>query len=137
MKYTKDGKTVNIPDAELRRLQKTLDLTVAEAVEVYLSDEGIEVDEEVTELTAKAKTAGAGAKALGERKERKAPVRKPDELKRTLIAALAEFLETNELCAPEGTPVGVEITNIERMIAFEVGDEKFEVTLTKKRAPKK
>lgn len=136
MKHTLDnGKTVNIPDAAIEKYKATLGLDTAEAIELYLSDEGIEVDETVVELTDKAKAAGTGAKAQGEKKERKAPVRKPDELKRALIEALLTSVQCFD--ETDGIDVAnVTITNIERMIAFEVGDEKFELTLTKKRKPK-
>jgi hypothetical protein len=127
-----DGRTVNIPDVYIQTNMKNLGLTSAECVEMYLSDEGIKVAPEVLELTAKAKAAGTGAKATGERKERKAPVRKPDEVKRSIIAALASFLDQ-----PEYGTSNVEVTNIERMIAFELGGDKYEVTLTKKRPAKK
>jgi hypothetical protein len=134
MKYAiADGKVITIPDAYIEKQMRVLELTRQEAVEMYLSDEGITPDSEVVSLTAKAKAAGpgVGAKATGERKERKAPVRQPDQVKRAVIAALAEFIESTEHVTD------VEITNVERMIAFAIGGDHFEVTLTKKRPPKK
>ncbi len=124
------GKRINIPDNFIETNMRNLDLTREEAVELYLSDEGYMDNEIVVELTEKAKAAGTGAKAQGEKKERKAPVRKPNEVKRAVIAALAEFIE-----GTDGV-TGTEVTNIERMIAFELAGERFEVTLTQKRKPK-
>lgn len=60
--------------------------------------------------------------------------RKPNELKEAIIKELAEFLR-------EGTQgqvyESVDITNVNRQIAFAVGDKRFELTLVEKRLPKK
>ena len=65
--------------------------------------------------------------------------RKPNELKEALIATLADYLE-NECefdLNGETTYCGaVEVTNKSRMIAFEVNDKRFELTLVEKRPPK-
>ena len=132
---TADGgtKTINIPDEVLAQGRKER-LSVSETIERYLSDEGYIVNETVAELTDKAKAAGvngAGRQKGDGAKKRKAPQRKPDETKRMLVRALESCLSTLGPCE------NVEITNIERMIAFSIGDDKYEVTLSKKRKPKK
>jgi hypothetical protein len=140
MKVEVNGKNMTVSEAEVKRLMATLDLSEDEAVELFLADAGLVENEEVAEMTAKAKAAGTGAKATGERKERKAPERKPDMVKRAIITSLADFIEQEiemkdaEINHPH---IPAEITNPERMIAFSYGGEKFELTLTKKRAPKK
>lgn len=59
--------------------------------------------------------------------------RKPNATKGGLITELAQFLTENS-----GFDVkNLEITNKERQIAFEIGGEKFELTLVQKRKPKK
>lgn len=71
-------------------------------------------------------------KVVGERKKSATPVkreRKEDAVKQELIALLAEAL------GAYGEDVVV--TNKERMIAFNVGEDSFEVMLTKKRKAKK
>lgn len=130
-----DGKpkTVNIPDEVLAQGRKER-LSVSETIERYLSDEGYVVNDTVAELTDKAKAAGvngAGRQSADNKKPRKAPQRKPDETKRMLVRALENCLSTLGPCE------NVEVTNIERMIAFSIGDDKYEVTLSKKRKPKK
>jgi len=130
-KVAVNGKMVNVPEDTIERNMKALDLTREDAIALFLSDEEYEVDETVTELSAKAKTAGAGAKALGERTARKAPVRQPDLVKRVIVDELADYLKGI---------VGIsalEITNIERMIAFAYEGDNYELTLTKKRKAKK
>lgn len=130
MRYKVNGKNISIPDVFIEKQMKTLGLTRQEAVDLFLSDEGVIANEQVQEMTEKAKAAHVGPKATGERKERKPPVRKPDEVKRAVIQALFEFVVAQD---------GVEnatVTNIERVIAFDLGEDKFELTLTKKRKPK-
>ena len=55
MKYILKGKEINIPDEELDNLVDKLELSIEEAVQVWLEDEGYEVNEEVEALTQKAK----------------------------------------------------------------------------------
>lgn len=72
---------------------------------------------------------------------RKAPIaykftqrqRKPNATKGGIIAELVEFLEKNSQFSVEN----VVITNKERQIAFQIGENKFELTLVQKRAAKK
>lgn len=59
--------------------------------------------------------------------------RKPNELKEAIIAEIAEFLREDALGQAYAE---VEVKNVSRMIAFEVGDKKFELTLVEKRPPK-
>ena len=132
MKYTfttENGteKTINIPDEVFVQGRKE-GLSNRETIERYLSDEGYIVDPTVVELTAKAKANGAGVRAKGT--TRKKPTRKPDDVKRMLVQTLFECID--EL----GMTKNVEVTNIERMIAFSIGDDNFELTLSKKRKPK-
>ena len=132
MKYTfttENGsqKTINIADEVFVQGRKE-GLSNREIIDRYLSDEGYIVDPVVTKLTEKAKASGAGVKARAG--ERKAPVRKPDMVKRALIVALNDFL-----CDYEGAD-DVTVTNIERIIAFRIGDNNYELTLSKKRKPK-
>ena len=131
--YNGQEKTVNISDEVLAQGRKE-GLSTAETIDRYLSDEGYIVDDTVAALTEKAKAAGvntAGRNQSATKKKRKAPVRKPDETKRMLIAALENCISTLGMCE------NVEVTNIERMIAFSIGDDKYEITLGKKRKPKK
>lgn len=130
MRYKYKGKNINIPDEFIETNMRNLGLTRQAAVDLYLSDEGFISNDQIVAMTEKAKAAGVGAKATGEKKERKAPVRKPDEVKRVVIAALADFIKTHE------TAHNVEVMNVERMISFELAGDKYEITLTKKRKPK-
>lgn len=146
MKHTfinKDNKeqTVTIPEEDLQRSMKSLGITKREAVELYLSDKGYVTNEVVEALTAKANANGVSGTRGVSKKKRKAPTRKPDMDKRTLVQELADALKGLSIAADDegnGTrPVeNIEVTNIERMIAFTLGEDHYEVTLTKKRKPK-
>lgn len=134
MKYTfttAEGteKTVNIADEVLAQ-GKREGLSVRETIDRFLSDEGYIVDPTVAELTNKAKANGVNNAGKTTSGKRKAPTRKPDETKRRMIKDLEEFLSSL------GYAENVEVTNIERIIAFSIGDDKYELTLSKKRKPK-
>lgn len=59
--------------------------------------------------------------------------RKENTTKSAIIAELVEFLSKNAGISAEK----VEILNKERQIAFKIGEDAFELTLTQKRKPKK
>ena len=143
-------RTINIPEEYIARTMRSLNCSQKEACELYLSDEGYVIDETVRELTEKAKSAGCGsAGRQSSVKKRKAPVRKPNYEKRWLIAYIVDMLQA--AADQEDVPVyfagdekielprpsDIEITNQERMIAFSLGEDDYEIMLTKKRKPKK
>ena len=80
------------------------------------------------------------AKKMANVKERKKPTnynftkreRKTNPTKGGIIAEIAQFLTEKSQFATEN----VEITNKERMIAFKIGEDNFEITLIQKRKPK-
>ena len=139
MKYTftaEDGreKTVNIPD-EVIMANRRIGLNMREAIELYLSDEGYITNPVVEELNAKAKASGVTRAASTTK--RKPPTRKPDMDKRIIISTLNDFLQSEQFFEITGREVAqTEVTNIERIIAFTLGDDKYELTLSKKRKPK-
>lgn len=129
-------KTVEIEDSWIAKQCQLLGITKREAINMWLSDEGYISNETVEELTNKAKINKTGAVGAST-KPRKKPTRKPDEDKRHLIAALANMIQGEEFAGKSGRKLrDVEVTNVERMIAFQIGDDKYELTLSKKRKPK-
>lgn len=136
MKYTfttAEGreKTVNIGEDVLAQ-GKREGLSMRETIDRFLSDEGYIVDPTVAALTDKAKANGVNNAGKTSSGKRKPPTRKPDMVKRALIESLAEFLESTNV----GDIKDLQVTNIERIIAFSIGDDKYEITLSKKRKPK-
>lgn len=126
MKYTfvaEDGKqkTVNIPDEDIRRFKAAFGLSNKEAIDMWLVDEGYKTDPVVEELNAKARANGS-AKSKTSRKPRK-----EDPTKRALIASLFDCIQEY------AGVVSAEIRNPERIISFTLGDDRYEITLSKKR----
>lgn len=129
---TKKGKKVNVPDEELDKLVDQLDISLSEAIELWLTDNDLETNEEQEELDKKAKASRITAtiheaKAEKPKKERKV-VRKEDSTKEGIIKALAEKLE--ELATD------VKIENVGKLITFRLGDDTFKLDLIRQRKPK-
>lgn len=127
MKYTfadKDGKqqTVNIPDDDIKRAKSTYGLSNKEAIDMWLVDEGYLKNPVVEELNTKAKANGVNAGA-----KKRTVRRKEDPIKRALIASLFDSILTYD---------GVDsaaVRNPERIISFTLGNDTYEITLSKKR----
>ena len=129
---TKKGKQVDIPDDELDRFVDQLDISLAEAIDLWLTDNDLEVNEEQEQLDKKAKDSRITAtiheaKADKPKKERKV-VRKEDSTKEGIIKALAEKLE--ELATD------VKIENVGKLITFKLGEDTFKLDLIRQRKPK-
>ena len=101
MKYELDGRIINIPDKDLERLQKSLNISQEEAISTWLVDEEYISDETVEELTEKAKKnhiTGTihGAKAENsQKKERKPREKKANPLKKQIIEAIYAGIADN------------------------------------------
>lgn len=127
MKYTfvdKNGKqrTVNIPEEDIKRSKSAFGLSNKEAIDMWLVDEGYLTDPTVEELNAKAKANGV----KGGSKKRTVR-RKEDPIKRALIASLFDYILMYD---------GVDsaaVRNPERIISFTLGNDTYEITLSKKR----
>lgn len=128
-----NGKVIKISEKTIENLMIQLDLDREEAIQVYLEDEGYEVNEEQEALTQKAKDNRITAtihKAEGKTRERKKVERKPNPDKESLIAAMADFL--NGL---EGVN-GVQVTNIGKLIEFNFNGKAMKLDLIEKRVKK-
>lgn len=131
MKYTftdEQGKqqTVEIPEEIIRKHKRDLGLTTNGAIKLFLSDEGYISNTTVEELTAKATATSAKARKP----------RKPDYTKRAIIQEVVEALKGLGVETEDGIKIvadNVEATNIERIVAFTIGCDKYELTLSKKR----
>lgn len=125
--------------AKISNLMKKLDCTAEEAKEIIMDDYDIDHDvkkdfdlsaEKLKEANKYTKTGTRKAPTAYKFEKRQ---RKENPTKRSIVAELATFLRENSENACEE----VEITNIERMIAFRVGENRYELTLIQKRPPKK
>ena len=131
MTYNLNGKTIRIPDDEIKKSMNLLDLTKDEAIQMYLEDEGYLENAYVEELTAKAKAAKISHEAKSEKPRKtsnKPRERKPDEEKEKLIDILANAL------VAEG--IEAKITNKSKIIEFFIGENHYKLDLIKQRPPK-
>ena len=134
MVYILNDKKIRIPDEDIKRNMEILDLSEEEAIQLYLEDEGYLENEEVAELTKKAKDSGIMSTIHGAKAEKpKAKVereRKENPTKERIIAEIGKFL-----CQLDGIS-GVNIANIGKIIEFECENKHFKLDLIQKREKK-
>ena len=127
----KGGKVVNVPNAEVSKLQVALKISRSEAVECWLYDHDYIDCPEADELTAKAKENKVLHKAKAENapKTQRERVVKEDKVKEDIIQAVADML-------PTLNAENVVIEKKGKLITFTVGEDKFKFDLIRQR-PKK
>lgn len=126
------GKVVNIPDATIANYRKMLGLTQREAIQMWLEDEGYEVNEEQEALCQKAKENRITAtihEAKAKQKTQRERVKKEDPTKEGVIKAIAEML-------PDLNADNIEIVNAGKLITFTIGADKYKLDLIRQRPPK-
>lgn len=122
---------VTISDEWIDKQCELLDISIQEAVDMYLADNGVVENSEQNELDTKAKKVKINHGAT-EGKERKKVERKrePNETKRAIISSLINVV--NEIEGVENA----KITNVEKYIDFAIGDRTFTINLVEHRKPK-
>ena len=124
-------------EKRITELMTALDISREEAIEVLQDDEDIDHDkpkdfdlsQEQLKVVAEQNRKVSHKKIESKTKRE----RKPNEQKRAIIEALFEFLsEKTELNLENVT-----ISNAEKMILFDFGEEKYSLDLVQKRKPKK
>lgn len=133
MTYTLNGKNIKIPDNELESIQKGLQVTKEEAIQIYLEDNEYLENTEQVALDKKAKDNKITAtihKAQSDKERKKTTKeRKPDIEKEQIIKDLKEFLTEKGMQK-------VEITNKSKIIEFNIGGNHYKLDLIKTRAKK-
>lgn len=129
-----DGRTVQVPNAEVSKLQAQLKISRAEAVDLWLFDNDYIENEEEQALTAKAKenriTATIHqAKTEVKQKTQRERVVKEDKVKEGIIQAVADML-------PNLQAENVVIEKKGKLITFTIGEDKFKFDLIRQRPPK-
>ena len=133
MKYELNGRIINIPDRDLERLQKSLNISEEEAIQTWLVDEEYITDETVEELSEKAKknritaTVHQAKAENSQKKERKPREKKENPLKKEIIDTIFTALSEK---------YNAKVTNAEKYIDFSVDGLEFTVNLVQHR-PKK
>ena len=135
MKYTLDnGKGVNIPDKEIEKSMKALELTKEEAIQMWLEDNDYEVNDEQVALDEKAKKVkinhGASAIDKTEQKEKKPRVVKISDEKQALFGEIYQNLV-------DIYGESVEIVKENKLLTVKIGSKTFKLDLIEQRPPKK
>ena len=133
MVYDLKGKQIKIPDEEIKKNMRILEITEPEAIQMYLEDEGYLQNTEVEQLSQKAKDNKIMStihKAKAEKPRAKA-IREPktNPLKAEIIGKIAE-LSKNEY------DYKAKVTNSTKIIEFTCENREFKLDLIEKRAKK-
>lgn len=128
MKFNFNGKDINIPDKDIEKLKISLDLSTAEAIEVWLDDHDYTTNEEAEAMTEKAKANRRYEKSDAPRKKT-VRERKVDAEKGGLLTAIKTAVE-----AFGGT---VSSVKNEAEFSFTFNGNSYTVKLVKHRPPKK
>jgi hypothetical protein len=128
MKFNFNGKDINIPDKDIEKLKISLDLSTAEAIEVWLDDHDYTVNEEAEAMTEKAKANRRYEKSDAPRKK-VVRERKVDAEKGGLLTAIKTAVES----------FGGAVSSVknEAEFSFTFNDNSYTVKLVKHRPPKK
>lgn len=133
MKYTlPNKKVVNIPDSEIEKSMKNLELTKEEAVQLWLEDNDYEINEEQEALNEKAKKVKIqhGAVADKERKPIKERTAKVSDEKKELFhkiySELLTYGSSNVIVLKEN-----------KLIQVKIGEKIFKVDIIEQRPAKK
>lgn len=125
-----NGKAVKIPMPDIVNYMQKLELTQDEAIELWLTDNDYLDNEEVDRLSQQAKDNKTNLRAdTGERKKREV-TKKENPTKEGIIKEVAATLE-------KIGAVNIKITNISKLIEFEMNGNNFKLDLVQKRQPKK
>lgn len=131
-------------EKQIQKMMTTLHLTREEAIDLIREDEQVdkmtmgEVDNDLTKEQRKAKK--EATKTTGDKRKRAYTFtkreRKPDDVKREIIATIAQNLDRCCFGEELSTVADVVILKPEKEITFKVGGDEYSVTLTKHRKPK-
>lgn len=127
-------KEIKIPDEDIKRIVKGLGVSTAEAIDIWLEDEGYMENEEQEALCKKAKDVRITA-TIHEAKADKAKPRAP----RTVVANPTKEMIIAEVATAVRNIAGatdVIIENAGKIITFRIGDDEFKLDLVQKRKKK-
>ena len=131
MKYTVNGKSVNIPNEELEKSMRVLELTRDEAIQFWLEDNGFEDNEEQNALDEKAKKvkvnhgAGESGKAKNSKPRTVVVSDEKKELFDEIFSNLADVYGENAKIEKEN-----------KLIIVKIGEKTFKIDLIETRKKK-
>ena len=127
-----NGKNVNIPDKDIQNFMKSLDISEDEAIAMWLDDNDYTTNEQVEELTKKAKINKTDKIVVQSKVNKAKTERKPKEnpLKQAIIEDIYKFLSKNN------TLQNVKVVNNTKTLDFYAENKYFSINLVEHR-PKK
>ena len=129
-----EKKSINIPDEEIEKNMKILELTKEEAIQMWLDDNDYTTNEVVETLTKKAKenkSALIGARANAENKKTERP-KKDNPVKREIIDLLKNALKDYKNLQINN----IKVENDTKIIIFSIDNREFKLDLIEKRIKK-
>ena len=130
LKYNHNGKTLNIPDIEIEKIMKGLEVDKDEAIEIWLEDNEYEINEEQEALhqVAKQVRVDHGARADQPQKDKRERTVKISDEKQTLFTELKAFLTENY--------ENVTVLKENKLFEVKIGDKTFKLDLIQQRDKK-
>lgn len=130
MKYNHNGKTLNIPDIDIEKIMKGLEVDKDEAIEIWLEDNEYEINEEQEALhqVAKQVRVDHGARADQPQKDKRERTVKISDEKQTFFAELRDFLTENY--------ENVTVLKENKLFEVKIGDKTFKIDLIQQRDKK-
>ena len=133
IKYNHNGKVINIPKKEIEKSMKVLDLSMTDAIQMWLEDEGFLENEEQNHLceVAKMNKITQNIHQAGERgrkSSQKPKTVKVSDEKKTLFAEILSNLEYDY--------EKVEVLKENKLIQVEINGKIFKIDLIEQRKPK-
>ena len=129
-----NGKDYHIPQKEIDQAMQSLEISEQEAIEMWLDDNDITTNEQVEELTKKAKANKTTLVNAGKKVREKKVVRerKANPVKEEIVEIIAKLLENYQ-----NLPISsVKVENIGKIITFKVENREFKLDLVEKRQKK-
>lgn len=132
MTYKFNERSIVIPDKEINNLMSSLELSKQDAIDLWLSDNGYEINEEQEKLdeTAKKVHINKDINIKKSTKERKKPEIKVSDEKKDLFSTILNILNEKYIN-------NVTILNENKLISVKINDKTFKIDLIQCRPPKK
>ena len=131
-----NGKVINISDSQIKNFMDNLELSEAEAIQMWLDDNGYDENDEQKELDEKAKSVKIDHGASADRpksKGGKPRTIKISDAKKELFTKLSYYL--NEFCEENNAEMTVLTEN--KLIEVRFGGEIFKIDLVQRRKQRK
>lgn len=131
MKYTKNGKSIIIPNEELENLMSKLDLTKEEAVQTWLEDNDFEENAEQQALDQKASKVkiSVEARASAPKKEKQTRTTKVSDEKKALFDEIRSNLE-------DVYKENITVLKENKLLEVKIGEKKFKIDIIETRVKK-